>query len=110
MNQFQKFQKPLNKRIQKKKKKEIDSKAILSVFNFEIETCVTDFRMHPWIDASKPPSNSIFKALQKRQLGLRVKNIIRNNAWDLFCRDFGYRGKLSKDLRFLKDLKAHGNW
>ena len=68
-----------------------------------MKTCATNFRTHPWIDASTPPSNIVFEALQKRQLSLRVKNTIRDNAWDdLFHRDFGYCGKLSKDLRFLK--------
>ena len=66
-----------------------------------------DSHAHPWVDASKTSSNSVFKVLQKRQLGLPVKCSVRDLAYDDVTRDMGYsHPSFSKDLRLLKELKA----
>ena len=73
------------------------------------KTCAMDSPTHPWVDASKTSLNSVFQALQKRPLGLPVKGSLRDSTlYDIAC-DMGYsRPSLLKDLRILKELKAHG--
>ena len=74
-----------------------------------MKTCVMDSHTHPWVDTSKTPSNSIFKALQKHQIGLPVEGSLHDTAYDQIARDMGYsRPSLSKDRRLLKELKARG--
>lgn len=63
-----------------------------------------------WIDASKTSLNSIFKSLQKREVGLPVKTPLCDALDDKLAKDFwGYsRPSFSKDHRLLKHLKARG--
>ena len=71
-----------------------------------MKTCTMDFYTRPWSNASKSSLKSICEALQKRHLGLQVKQNVRILAFDyIFQRDFGYRGKISKDLKFLKESR-----
>ena len=73
-----------------------------------MKTCVVACHTHPWVDASKTFSNSIFKSLQKRQIGLPVKGPLRDSTNDKCARDFwGYsRPSFSKDRRLLNHLKT----
>ena len=76
-----------------------------------MKTCVMDIHTHPWVDASKTSSNgSIFKALQKCQVGLPVKGSLKDAVHDLCAQKFwGYtRPSFSKDCRLLKHLKSRG--
>ena len=68
-----------------------------------------DSPTHPWVDASKTFLSSVFQALQKHPFGLLVKGSLRDSTLDDIARDMGYsRPNLLKDLRILKELKAHG--
>ena len=75
-----------------------------------MKTCVVACHTHPWVDASKTFSNSIFKSLQKRQIGLPVKGPLRDSTNDKCARDFwGYSSpSFSKDRRLLNHLKTRG--
>ena len=65
---------------------------------------------HPWVDASKTSSNSIFKSLQKRQIRLLVKGSLRDSTHDKCAQDFwGYSSLIfSKDRHLLNHLKTQG--
>lgn len=72
---------------------------------------VEDSHTYPWVDASKAsPEGSIFKALQKRQIGLPVKGSLRDSTHDMCARNFwGYsRPRFSKDRRLLRYLTEKG--
>ena len=75
-----------------------------------MKTCTEDSLTHPWVDASKTSSGSIFKSLQKCQIGLPVKGLLRDSTHDKCARDFwGYsRPNFSKDRHPLKHLKTRG--
>ena len=76
-----------------------------------MKTCVMDSHTHPWVDAFKASSNgSIFKSLQKRQIGLPMKSEIRDAVHDKCAHDiWGYlRPSFSKDCCLLKHLKSEG--
>ena len=75
-----------------------------------MKTCAEDFPTHPWVDTSKASSGSIFKSLQKRQIGLPIKGSLRDSTHDLCARDFwGYScPSFSKDRRLLKYLTDRG--
>ena len=76
-----------------------------------MKTCVMDSHTHPWVDASKTSSNnSIFKSLQKRQIGLLVKGSLRDSTHDKCAHDFwGYsRPSFSKHRQLLKHLQSKG--
>ena len=71
-----------------------------------MKTCAEDSHTHPWVDASKASSSSIFKIVQKRQIGLPVKSFLRDSTHDICAHDFwGYsRPSFSKDRRLLRYL------
>ena len=75
-----------------------------------MKTCVVACHTHLWVDASKTSSNSIFKSLQKSQIGLLVKGSLRDSTHDKCAQDFwGYSHLIfSKDRRLLNHLKTRG--
>ena len=69
-----------------------------------MKTCVMACHTHPWSNTSKPSSKSLCEVLQKRQLGLHVKQYVSVLSLDyVFQRVFGHRDKFLKDLNLLKE-------
>ena len=75
-----------------------------------MKTCVVACHTHLWVDASNTSSKSIFKSLQKSQIGLLVKGSLRDSTHDKYAQDFwGYsRLIFSNDRRLLNHLKTRG--